>query len=81
MRLSMESILYEYGVDIVLNGHLHSYERVHPVFNNTLNDCAPSYFTLGDGGNYEYTNPQWLFFNSQGFWKNECQGIAICSES
>lgn len=32
MRLAMEGILYEAGVDVVLNGHNHAYERSNPVF-------------------------------------------------
>ena len=32
MRLAMEETLYEAGVDVVLNGHNHAYERSNPVF-------------------------------------------------
>ena len=32
MRESMEEMLYENGIDVVLNGHLHEYERTNPVF-------------------------------------------------
>lgn len=32
MRLAMEGILYNAGVDIVLNGHCHEYERSNPVY-------------------------------------------------
>jgi hypothetical protein len=32
-------------------GHVHGYERSAPVFNYTLDACAPVYLTLGDGGN------------------------------
>ena len=32
MRLAMENILYQAGVDIVLNGHCHEYERSNPVY-------------------------------------------------
>ena len=53
MRRAMEGILYAYGVDIIISGHVHSYERSLPVFNNTLNECGPVYLNLGDGGNYE----------------------------
>ncbi|KAF6141141.1 hypothetical protein GIB67_006586 [Kingdonia uniflora] len=40
MRQEMEALLYGYGVDIVFNGH-------------TLDQCAPVYVTIGDGGNIE----------------------------
>lgn len=32
MRLAMEHVLYGAGVDIVMNGHLHEYERSNPVY-------------------------------------------------
>ncbi len=32
MREAMEEVLYSNGVDVVLNGHLHEYERTNPVF-------------------------------------------------
>ncbi len=32
MRVTMEPLLYAAGVDIVLNGHLHEYERTHAVY-------------------------------------------------
>ena len=32
MRLAMEDVLYDAGVDIVLNGHCHEYERSNPVY-------------------------------------------------
>lgn len=36
MREAMESVLYENGVDVVLNGHLHIYERTNPVYVSIL---------------------------------------------
>lgn len=36
MREAMEELLYENGVDVVLNGHLHEYERTNPVFVSAL---------------------------------------------
>ena len=30
MRLAMEPLLYTYGVDMVVTGHVHSYERIRP---------------------------------------------------
>lgn len=32
MREAMETLLYENGVDVILNGHLHEYERTNPVY-------------------------------------------------
>ena len=53
MRLAMEPLLYTYGVDMVVTGHVHSYERIRPVLNGCLNSCAPLYLNIGDGGNRE----------------------------
>ena len=32
MRLAMEDVLYDAGIDIVLNGHCHEYERSNAVY-------------------------------------------------
>lgn len=53
MRQQMESLLYNYGVDIVFSGHVHAYERMNRVYNYTLDQCGPVYITVGDGGNIE----------------------------
>ncbi|XP_021274973.1 purple acid phosphatase 15 isoform X2 [Herrania umbratica] len=53
MRVEMEELLYTYGVDIVLNGHVHAYERSNRVYNFTLDPCGPVHITVGDGGNRE----------------------------
>eukprot|EP01041_Mallomonas_annulata_P004203 gene4203-8363_t len=59
MRTDMEELLYTFGVDVVLAGHVHVYERTHPVYKEALDVCGPTYFTVGDGGNYEYTYVPW----------------------
>lgn len=53
MRLDIEPVLYALGVDLVLTGHVHAYERARPVFEYGLDDCAPAYVSIGDGGNLE----------------------------
>ncbi|KDP39361.1 hypothetical protein JCGZ_01118 [Jatropha curcas] len=53
MRVSMEELLYKYGVDLIFNGHVHAYERSNRVYNYTLDPCGPVYITVGDGGNRE----------------------------
>ncbi|KAF5187771.1 Purple acid phosphatase [Thalictrum thalictroides] len=53
MRQEMESLLYQYKVDIVFSGHVHAYERMNRVYNYTLDPCGPVYITVGDGGNIE----------------------------
>nr|XP_029149462.1 purple acid phosphatase 15 isoform X5 [Arachis hypogaea] len=53
MRLEMEALLYQYGVDIVFNGHVHAYERMNRVYNYTSDKYGPVYIIVGDGGNIE----------------------------
>ncbi|MCO5577886.1 hypothetical protein L7F22_031721 [Adiantum nelumboides] len=53
MRLAMEDLLYENGVDAVFSGHVHAYERCNRLYNYELNPCGPIYITVGDGGNIE----------------------------
>ena len=49
----VETLLFQYGVSFVFNGHVHAYERSNPVFAYELNPCAPTYVIIGDGGNVE----------------------------
>ena len=35
MRDSMEELLYGAGADLVLSGHVHAYERMHPTCAST----------------------------------------------
>ncbi|CAN1193763.1 Purple acid phosphatase 15 [Linum perenne] len=53
MRVEMEDLLYKYGVDIVVNGHVHAYERSNRVYNYSLDPCGPVYITVGAGGSRE----------------------------
>lgn len=53
MRLDIEPVLYALGVDLVLTGHVHAYERARPVYDFALDECAPAYVSVGDGGNLE----------------------------
>lgn len=53
MRVAMEELLYNAGVDIIFNGHVHAYERSNRVYNYTLDPCGPVHITIGDGGNRE----------------------------
>eukprot|EP00607_Mallomonas_marina_P005927 CAMPEP_0182426854 /NCGR_PEP_ID=MMETSP1167-20130531/13371_1 /TAXON_ID=2988 /ORGANISM="Mallomonas Sp, Strain CCMP3275" /LENGTH=517 /DNA_ID=CAMNT_0024608581 /DNA_START=51 /DNA_END=1601 /DNA_ORIENTATION=+ len=59
MRLDMEVLLYSAGVDVVISGHNHAYERTHPIYDGEVNSCGPVYLTVGDGGNYENVLLPW----------------------
>lgn len=69
MRKSFESLLYQYKVDFCMSGHVHAYERTKRVYNFQLDNKAPYYFTIGDGGNreglalpWEEPQPTWSAF-------------------
>ncbi|KAI0202902.1 Metallo-dependent phosphatase-like protein [Astrocystis sublimbata] len=58
-RAAFEPLLYKYGVDLAIFGHVHNSQRFAPVYNNTadangLNDPkAPMYIVAGGAGNIE----------------------------
>jgi len=60
MRRDLERVLYEAGVDFVLNGHVHAYERTLPTYDMAPDECGPTYLTIGDGGNREGVYLPWL---------------------
>ncbi|PRW60148.1 Purple acid phosphatase 15 [Chlorella sorokiniana] len=48
-----EPLFYRAQVDLVLSGHVHSYERSLPMYNYSVDPCGVQYITVGDGGNVE----------------------------
>ena len=54
-RQIYEPLWLQYGVDLLLSGHVHAYERSNPVANYSADPsgCAPVQLTVGDGGNHE----------------------------
>ena len=74
MKGTMESLLYQYGVDIVFAGHVHAYERSSRVYKGHLNNLGPVYINIGDGGNreglsndYIKPSPKWSAFREPSF--------------
>ena len=57
MRQAIEPILYTYGVDFVVNGHVFAYERSIPVNNYKADPCGITHVTIGDAGNYFGADP------------------------
>ena len=57
MRHAIEELLLKYNVDLVINGHVHGYERSSPVFDSDITReaarCAPTHITVGDSGNID----------------------------
>jgi len=69
MRISYEEIFYQYGIDLVLQGHVHAYERTAPVYDYQSNENGPVYILNGLGGteeglhdNWEDPVPEWSVF-------------------
>jgi len=65
-KYGLESLLYQYGVDLWINGHEHNYERMYDVSpketytrnagvttQTTVNPPATIYIVTGDAGNDE----------------------------
>ncbi|PSR96287.1 Purple acid phosphatase [Actinidia chinensis var. chinensis] len=82
MMEAMESLLYAAGVDIVLAGHVHAYERSKRVYNGRLDPCGAVHMTIGDGGNreglaHQYINPQphWSDFREASFGHGELKVV------
>lgn len=42
-----EPLFYGAQVDLVLSGHVHSYERSLPLFNYSVDPCGPAYIVVG----------------------------------
>ncbi|KAI5059915.1 hypothetical protein GOP47_0024335 [Adiantum capillus-veneris] len=53
MRKSMEFLLHEAKVDVLIAGHVHAYERTSKVFNGRPDSSGIVHITVGVGGNRE----------------------------
>ena len=55
MRMNMEPLFIDYGVNLVFSGHDHGYLRTHPMSygKSDPNGKSPIYFIVGAGGNRE----------------------------
>jgi hypothetical protein len=52
-RVVYEDLFYGAGVDIVLSGHIHTYERTHPMYRWRRDPCGPVWILVGNGGTVE----------------------------
>ena len=70
-----EPMLHEHGVDLVLAGHVHAYERSYPAYQHSIDaEGGTVYITVGDGGNREghafpwiYPQPEWSAYREASF--------------
>ncbi|KAL4432463.1 hypothetical protein ABPG77_001762 [Micractinium sp. CCAP 211/92] len=70
MRTIYEPLFLHYGVDLVLSGHVHSYERTKPVYNYTVDECGPVHLIVGDGGNVEGMAAEFIDVAQPDYCKN-----------
>ncbi|KAG7389626.1 hypothetical protein PHYPSEUDO_010023 [Phytophthora pseudosyringae] len=66
MKKNLEDVLYWNRVDVVVAGHVHAYERSHPVYKEQVIEDGPVYVVLGDAGNREGLAP--TYFDPQPEW-------------
>ncbi|XVF70616.1 hypothetical protein PTKIN_Ptkin11bG0177100 [Pterospermum kingtungense] len=78
MMVAMEPLLYAAGVDIILAGHVHAYERSKRVYKGRSDPCGAVHITVGDGGNREglaqkflHPQPEWSLFREASFGHGE----------
>jgi acid phosphatase len=50
---AFEPLLYKYGVDLGVFGHVHNSQRFGPVYGGVANPKAPAYIVAGGAGNIE----------------------------
>jgi len=60
MQEAVEGVLFQGGVDLVLSGHVHAYERSCALYQYACNSAGPTYVTIGDGGNAEGLATTWV---------------------
>merc|ERR1740120_320048 len=60
MRDDLEDMFFKHNVNLVMAGHVHAFEAMHPTYKNMTNECGPVYLNTGDAGNYEGINLDWL---------------------
>jgi hypothetical protein len=70
MRKLFEPVFYKFKVNLVLTGHVHAYERTHPVYMDTIDPNGPTYIVIGNAGNNEghastyLTQPKWSAYRN-----------------
>ena len=76
-RQLAEPLLHAHGVDLLFAGHVHAYERMHPVYANKTDSSGLTEINIGDGGNREgpaegyYSQPSWSAYREAVFGHGE----------
>ena len=87
-RQHFESLLYQYGVDLVFSGHVHSQERTWPVYNGTIlngtttpgrpyhNGRAPVHIVSGNPSNAEGASVRLVGLQPWTAWRSLAYGYS-----
>lgn len=67
MQAAMEPLFQTYGVNLVLNGHVHAYERSYPVYQFNPTPAAPVHVVVGTGADSIHDNI-WVNQTAQPIW-------------
>eukprot|EP00657_Telonema_sp_P-1_P008462 TRINITY_DN29698_c0_g1_i1.p1 TRINITY_DN29698_c0_g1~~TRINITY_DN29698_c0_g1_i1.p1 ORF type:complete len:113 (+),score=20.41 TRINITY_DN29698_c0_g1_i1:117-455(+) len=59
LRPALEPLFAEYGVDVVVAGHVHNYERTDSMLNGTATKNSPVHVTVGNAGDIEGMTHGW----------------------
>ncbi len=65
IRNNWSPLFEKYGVELVLNGHAHIYQRTPPILNNQINNNGIVYITTGGGGGALGTVPTNEWWNAK----------------
>ena len=57
MMASMEPLLVQHHVNLILGGHNHAYVRTHPMVGTHVDPKGPIYLTIGTGGDSHAQGP------------------------
>ncbi|TFJ82721.1 hypothetical protein NSK_005914 [Nannochloropsis salina CCMP1776] len=73
MQATFEPLFYEYKVNLVMNGHVHAYERSYPVFQFVPTSDATAYVMAGTGADSVHDNtwlpqPIWSAYRNGSQW-------------
>eukprot|EP00656_Telonema_subtile_P057445 TRINITY_DN9450_c0_g1_i2.p1 TRINITY_DN9450_c0_g1~~TRINITY_DN9450_c0_g1_i2.p1 ORF type:complete len:184 (-),score=56.01 TRINITY_DN9450_c0_g1_i2:202-753(-) len=59
LRPALEPLFIEHGVDVVVAGHVHNYERTSAMSNGTAVEKGPAHITVGNAGDIEGMTHGW----------------------
>lgn len=87
MKKYMEELLYKSKVNLIISGHVHAYERSHPVFNGEVVSDGVTNIVIGDAGNaeghastYHYPQPSWSAYRNGTQYGESCEHSLPYSE-